>query len=235
MSEARSQFQRGLKDILPVVIGLTVIGFFFGVSARTAGLSWAETGLMSALVYAGPSQFVAIGLLQQGATYSSIVLTTFIVNLRYVLYASSLGQHFKDRPPGWLSLIGFGLVDAAYAVSIAECVRNPDRPRKDMYYLGTSALIYFTWIPASIVAGIVITALPNIRNLGLEFINPAVYITLLIPLMKSWIEVGTAVLAIPVLILSSSLLPHVHAVLVTMILVILAGGFIRWLRQPSSD
>ena len=90
-------------------------------------------------------------------------------------------------------------------------------------------------IPASMVGGIVITALPKIRNLGLEFINPAVYITLLIPLMKSWIEVGTALLAIPVLILISSLLPHVHAVLVTMILVILAGGSIRWLRQPSSD
>jgi predicted branched-subunit amino acid permease len=78
---------------VPIVIGLTVIGFFFGVSARTAGLSWAETGLMSVLVYAGPSQFVAIGLIQQGAVFSSIILTTFIVNLRYVLYATSLGQH----------------------------------------------------------------------------------------------------------------------------------------------
>ena len=235
MSEARFQFQQGLKDVLPVAIGLTVIGFFFGISARTAGLNWAETGLMSTLVYAGPSQFVAIGMLQQGAVYSSIVFTTFIVNLRYVLYASSLGQHLKDRSPGWLSLIGFGLVDAVYALSIADCLRNPSRPRKDMYYLGASAFVYLTWIPASILGGMVITALPEIRNLGLEFINPAVYITLLIPLMKSWVEVVIAILAVPVIILASSFLPHVHAVLVSMILLILTGGYIRWLRQPALD
>jgi 4-azaleucine resistance transporter AzlC len=220
---------------VPIVIGLTVIGFFFGVSARTAGLSWAETGLMSILVYAGPSQFVAIGLIQQGAVFSSIILTTFIVNLRYVLYATSLGQHYRDSSPGWLSLIGFGLVDAAYALSIADCIKNPDRPRKDLYYLGATLFIYVTWIPASVLGSFLITSLPQIGGLGLEFINPAVYIAILVPLMKGWIEIVTGVLAVPALLLTSSVLPHIHAVLVSMILIILAGGFLKWLRHPSSS
>jgi 4-azaleucine resistance transporter AzlC len=220
---------------VPIVIGLTVIGFFFGVSARAAGLTWAETGLMSALVYAGPSQFVAIGLLEQGAVLSSIVLTTFIVNLRYVLYATSLGQHYRDRSVGWLSLIGFGLVDAAYALSIADCIKNPNHPRKDLYYLGATLLIFVTWIPASMVGSVLITALPELAGLGLEFINPAVYIAILVPLMKGWTEIVTAILAIPALLTTSSYLPHIHAVLVSMILIILAGGFLNWSRRQSSS
>ncbi len=230
----RSQFLRGLRDSVPIVIGLIPIGFFFGASAHAAGIHWGWAGLMSAIVYAGPSQFVAIGLIQQGAVYSSIILTTFIVNLRYVLYATSLGQHFRGRSPGWLSLIGFGLVDAAYALSIADCVKNPGRPRPDAYYLASTIFIYVTWIPASVAGGIAITTLPQIGRLGLEFLNPAVYISILVPLLKGWIEVLTALLAIPVTIFLTSILPHTHAVLVSMILVILAGGFLRWKRQPYS-
>ena len=69
---------------------------------------------MSAVVYAGPSQFVAVGLLGQGAALLSIVLAAFIVNLRYILYATSLGPYFRDRSTLRLSVLAYGLVDAAY-------------------------------------------------------------------------------------------------------------------------
>ena len=100
---ARAEFRRGLGESFPIVIGLTAIGFIFGALARAAGLPWFEAGLMSAIVYAGPAQLIAVGLMKQGAGFVLIVLTTFLVNLRYVLYAASLAPHFRDRRPRWLA------------------------------------------------------------------------------------------------------------------------------------
>ena len=71
---ARAEFRRGLGESFPIVIGLTAIGFIFGALARAAGLTWVEAGLMSAIVYAGPAQLIAVGLMKQGAGFVLIVL-----------------------------------------------------------------------------------------------------------------------------------------------------------------
>ncbi|MFQ5692869.1 MAG: AzlC family ABC transporter permease [Nitrospinota bacterium] len=231
---ARAEFRRGLAESVPVVIGLTPIGFIFGALARSAGLSWFEGGLMSAIVYAGPSQFVAIGLLQQGAGFFLVVLTTFVVNLRYGLYAASLAPHFRDRRTGWLALIGFGLVDAAYALSITRCVKAPDAPRKDAYYLAVTAFIFFTWIPASFLGGLLVDALPQIRGLGLEIVTPSIFIALLVSMLRDPIEALAALSAVPLTLAMVSLLPPAHAVLAVILLLSLAGGFFKWLRSRSS-
>ncbi|HYG58230.1 MAG TPA: AzlC family ABC transporter permease, partial [Symbiobacteriaceae bacterium] len=50
---AHSTFWDGVRAAAPVMLGYVPIGFAFGVLARGAGLSVAEIGLMSLLVYAG--------------------------------------------------------------------------------------------------------------------------------------------------------------------------------------
>ena len=235
MNDARAEFRRGLVEAIPVVIGLTPVGFIFGALARAAGLTWVEGGLMSAIVYAGPSQLVAVGLMHQGAGFPLIVLTTYVVNLRYVLYAASLSPYFRDRSRGWLALIGYGLVDSAYALSIARCIKDPHAPRKDAYYLAVTLFIFVTWVPASFLGGLLVDSIPQIRSLGLEIITPAVFIAMFIPLIRDAVAVTVALLAIPLMVAVTSLLPHAHAVLVTIILLSLTGGFLKWLRSPSSS
>ncbi|MFQ5912179.1 MAG: AzlC family ABC transporter permease [Nitrospinota bacterium] len=234
VNAARTEFRRGLVEAIPVVIGLTPIGFIFGALARAAGLTWVEGGVMSAIVYAGPSQLMAVSLMQQGGGFLLIVLTTYVVNLRYVLYAASLAPFFRDRSRGWLALIGYGLVDAAYALSIARCLKDPESPRKDAYYAAVTLLIYVTWIPASFVGGFLVEALPQIRSLGLEIVNPAVFIGLLIPMLRDAVQVSMALLAVPATVAMISWLPHAHAVLASLVLLSLAGGSIKWLRSRSS-
>lgn len=234
MSAARAEFRRGLAESVPVVIGLLPIGFLFGALARAAGLTWVEGGLMSAIVYAGPSQLVAIGLIQQGAGFLPIVLTTYVVNLRYVLYAASLAPYFRDRSRRWLALIGYGLVDAAYALSIARCAKAPEAPRKDAYYLAATLFIYVTWIPASFAGGFLVDSIPQVQGLGLEIVNSAVFLALLIPMLRDAAQAATALLALPVTVAVASALPHVHAVLVTIVLLSSAGGSLKWLQSRSS-
>jgi hypothetical protein len=55
-------FRRGIRATLPLTVGLIPFGLVVGVLAQAQGLSALEQALMSALVFAGSSQVVALKL-----------------------------------------------------------------------------------------------------------------------------------------------------------------------------
>ena len=85
-----TEFWTGARDILPLIIGAIPFGIIFGALATSNGLSVGAALAMSALVFAGSAQFIAMGMIAAGTGWLLIVFTTFIVNLRHLLYAASL-------------------------------------------------------------------------------------------------------------------------------------------------
>ena len=63
----RQEFLAGMRDTLPLIIGAIPFGVIFGALAVTAGLSVTATMGMSLIVFAGSAQFIAAGLVTQGA------------------------------------------------------------------------------------------------------------------------------------------------------------------------
>ena len=80
----------GMAAVFPIVLGYTAIGFAFGILAQKVGMSPINTTLMSLIVYAGSSQLIAVGLFADGASGLSIIVTTFIVNLRHMLMSAAI-------------------------------------------------------------------------------------------------------------------------------------------------
>jgi len=94
----RQEFFKGARDTLPLVIGAMPFGIIFGTLAAGAGLSpWGAMG-MSLFVFAGSSQFIAMGLIGAGTAWPMIVLTTFVVNFRHLLYTATLLPHLRRLP-----------------------------------------------------------------------------------------------------------------------------------------
>ncbi|CAM5560820.1 hypothetical protein SSTU70S_03298 [Stutzerimonas stutzeri] len=88
---SRSQeFLHGCRDILPLVLGAIPFGIIFGTLSIAAGLSFWQTLGMSALVFAGSAQFIAVTLISGGVGAAVVLLTTFVVNLRHALYSAAL-------------------------------------------------------------------------------------------------------------------------------------------------
>ena len=84
------EFRRGALRFVPVAISVAAYGLVWGVLAGQKGLSLAEVALMSGLVFAGASQFVALDMWQPGALpVVSIVVATLIVNLRLIAAAQA--------------------------------------------------------------------------------------------------------------------------------------------------
>ncbi|HEY8416507.1 MAG TPA: AzlC family ABC transporter permease [Limnochordales bacterium] len=190
---ARSRLWHGVRLAWPVVMGYVPIGLAMGVLAGQTGLTPLETGAMSALVYAGASQFVAVAMLQAGAPAISIVLTTFFVNLRHILMSAALSPFFRGVRPAVLAGVGFLMTDETFAVGhgqfAAEGKGDP------LVFAGLGLTAYLSWLVSTVAGAWVGGALAAPEALGLDFALPAMFIGLLAGQLKDRVGLAVAILA----------------------------------------
>ena len=136
------------------MFGYVSIGVAYGVLGLAAGLpGWAVVA-MSVVVYAGSAQFIAVSLLDQGATAAAIVATTFLVNLRHLLYASALSPRLARMGRGRLAWVAAELTDESFVV-ISRFLRG----RRASTDSGAAAAdLGASGLPFSFVAGVQGTA-----------------------------------------------------------------------------
>jgi predicted branched-subunit amino acid permease len=91
---------------------------------------------MSALVFAGSAQFIAVGLVSAQAPVVIIILTTFIVNLRHMLYSATLLPYLKKSPQRWRIPLAFWLTDETFAVTVHRFQANDGSAYKHWYQSG---------------------------------------------------------------------------------------------------
>lgn len=172
----------GIKSSIPIIIGYIPISIAYGILAKSAGLNLMTIIAMSLLVYAGSSQFVAVGLIAAGANPISIVSTTFLVNLRHLLMSASLAPKYKDFPRRILPIIAFGLTDETFAVSFVHLETNKANPE---YILGLQLASQFSWVLGSIIGVLLFSFIPSSNLLKLDFVLYAMFIFLLVVQLKT--------------------------------------------------
>ena len=181
----RRAFLQGMRDTLPLIIGAIPFGIIFGTLSGGAGLSAAGAIAMSLFVFAGSAQFVALGMLANGAAWPLIVLTTLVVNFRHLLYTATLLPHLKRLPKRWQVVLAFGLTDETFAVS-ARRWQHPDRfGCNEWYQLGSTLFMYTNWCLCTIIGLIAGRLLADIGGWGLDFAMLAAFIAMLIPYLTS--------------------------------------------------
>lgn len=171
------EFWSGFRAVLPLWAGMIPFGLAYAVTARSANLSVLETQLMSLIVFSGSAQFSAAGLFLIGTSGLAIVATTFVINVRHLLYSLSLGQKMKLT---WLQRIvgAHFLTDEAFGVTVASGQRNFS------YLLGAELSVFVTWNLSTLAGSLLSEAVPDPVALGVDFIFPVAFLALLVPLLK---------------------------------------------------
>ena len=83
-------FQQGLKDGLPICLGYISVAFTFGMMATEGGLAPWSSLLISMTNLTSAGQFAGTALILSGGTLLEIAVTTFVINIRYMLMSLSL-------------------------------------------------------------------------------------------------------------------------------------------------
>jgi 4-azaleucine resistance transporter AzlC len=179
----------GLAAISPLLLAVAPFSMALSVAAHSAGLSTFEIISMSVFVFAGAAQMAAISMYAGGAGLIAIVLTTFLMNLRHIIYGFSLDRHLPAVPQPSRSVLAFFLVDESYGMAVA---RAATQPRIDAFYLGISLGLYATYVLFTAVGAVFASLIPEINQIGLDFIFPLAFVGLLLPLLTDCRKIAIA-------------------------------------------
>lgn len=185
-------FGRGMKISVPLLLGYFPVGFAFGVLAAGAGITRFETGLMSLLVYAGSSQFIAMDMFQMGITAMSIILTTFIVNLRHMLMSAAMSPHFSGASRVWLAAFSFEMTDETFALHSTRLTAGPvDRGE----IAGVNVTAHAVWVLSTLSGAVLGDAIADVKAYGLDYALTGMFLALLLPHCRIPRRLAAALLA----------------------------------------
>jgi len=227
--EWNAAVRQGLSAAWPICLGYIAIGLAFGVIARKTGLSPLEIGLMSLIVYAGSSQFIAAAMIGAGAGFFPIILTTFSVNLRHLLMSSSLSVYLKDLSKGRLCLFAYGVTDESFALNMSRFQGNAWGWRQALVVNHATNL---TWFASTVTGGIGGQFIPA-GAFGIDFALTAMFICLLVFQFRGIDHVLVALLAGGIAVIFSLLIPGNSYVLIAAFLAASAGLLLRKRRRQK--
>ena len=117
-SLGRADVWAGFKQLTPISLFVVVFGLAFGLAATQAGLDHYSILTMSALVFAGASQFASLELWGTHVPVVPLVVTVFAVNARHLLMGATLYPYLRHLPPAKRYAVMLVVSDANWAMSM---------------------------------------------------------------------------------------------------------------------
>jgi 4-azaleucine resistance transporter AzlC len=167
-----------LRDAAAIAAAMVAVGASFGAITIAYGLPTWVPFLMSTVVFAGGSQFLAVGLIAAGNPVAA-VLAGLLLNARHLPFgmavAETLGSRWRDR------LIGSHVMtDEVVAFTLAE--RDPARRRRTYWLIGIT--LFTSWNAGTALGVWLGGATGDPGTLGLDAAFPAGLIALIMPSLR---------------------------------------------------
>ncbi len=202
-----NEFIDGARDTIPMMIGAAPFGVIFGTLVTAGPLHLWHGQFMSLAVFAGSSQFIALGLIAGHAGFAVVWATTLVVNLRHVLYSATLAPYVARLPVRWRLALGGLLTDEVFAVSYSHYRHAPPGQIGPHYFLGSGLAMYVNWQLWTLAGLLFGAAFPRLQSLGLDFAMVATFIAIVVPQLVSLRYIASAATA-GIVALACAALPY---------------------------
>ena len=181
MKEKSNALRAAFPHTIPVMMGYLFLGFAFGVLLQSKGYHFGWAILMSLFIYAGSMQFVAINFFAGGISILSIILMTFMVNIRHFFYGLAMLTKFKDTGRKKPYLV-FSLTDETF--SLLCSAEAPQGVSKGWFLFFISLLDQIYWVAGSALGGLLGSVLP-FSTKGIDFAMTALFVVIFVEQWKS--------------------------------------------------
>jgi 4-azaleucine resistance transporter AzlC len=222
-----SAFRRGMVSTLPLAPGVIAFGLLYGMMARQVGFQPWEALAMSAVVHAGSAQFVALEMWNT-ASAATIILTTWVINLRHLLMGASIAPYLGDLPARWKALLALWMSDESYALAITAYEAGHGSAG---HFLGANLGVALIWWLSGWAGALLGAAVPDPTRFGLDLVFPLAFLGLLMSFLKDRLHVAVALLAGLLALACAQVLPGKWYVIVAGLVASAAGVWLEEVQQ----
>ncbi len=221
MKPTHQDFLTGARDSLPILLGVVPFALICSVAAISVGLNPFEAVGMSFIVFAGASQLAVLQLMGEGTVWIVMLLTAWVINLRFTMYSATLAPYLQDEPAHRKIPFVYILSDQAFGMTMSKFANEvPANPA--WYYYGTAAAIWLTWIISAILGALLGSFVP--ASWGLDFAFPLSFMALMFASLKDRPTVIAALVGGITAVITKGL-PYNLGLIIAATLGILAGVF----------
>lgn len=204
--EQKNAFIEGFRDVAQSGVTVSIWGFVTGIALAKSTLTIYQAIGMNLFVYAGVSQLVALPLIAAGTPIWVILVTSFMVNLRFVIFSLALQAHFAYLPVWRRIFLGYCTADFGYLFFIkrhpkplSEQERKQDPHQLPLYSLMGMQLANWSLWQVGAIAGILLASqIPN--DWGLQFAGAVALVAIVMPMLDRaaarWAAVTAAAVAV---------------------------------------
>lgn len=191
-----------MRDVLAIAAAVAVIGMSFGAIAVSSGLPWWVPVALSALVFAGGAQFLAVGVVAAGGGPIAAVLGALLLNARLLPYGLAItGMIGRGR---LAKLIGSHLITDE---TVAFAVAQPDRERGRAAFWLCGAALFTAWNVGTVAGVLAGQAIGDPEAFGLDAAFPAALLALVLPSLRGAAVLRPALLGAAIALAASPFLP----------------------------
>lgn len=170
-------FKEGLSDGVPIGLGYLSVSFGFGIAVVAAGLSPLIALLISMTNETSAGQKAGLDIIVACGGIIEMILTQFIINLRYSLMGISLSQRLDASfTTPWRMLLSFSITDEIFAVASTKQHKVGTR-----YFAGLATAPYLGWALGTLLGALAGTLLPDIIRNCLGLMLYGMFIAIIIP------------------------------------------------------
>lgn len=174
------EFRKGIRDGIPIALGYFAVSFSFGLLAVSSGLKGFQAVIISLTNVTSAGQFAGLKIIIAGGTLVEMVLTQFIINLRYSLMSLSLSQKLSDAVSVRERLIiAFANTDEIFAVAMGHA-----REITFAYMAGLQLLPVAGWTGGTLAGSVASGLLPKSVSNALNVALYGMFVAIVMPAAK---------------------------------------------------
>lgn len=170
-------FARGVRDGVPIGLGYLSVSFSFGLLAVRAGLPVWTAVLISATNLTSAGQLAGLSIIAAGGAVVEMIVTQFVINMRYALMAISLSQKADERfTPLERALAAFGITDEIFAVAASQTGTFGVK-----YLFGLIVMPFLGWTGGTLLGAAAGNILPEAIKAALGIALYGMFIAVVVP------------------------------------------------------
>jgi predicted branched-subunit amino acid permease len=242
-----ARFRQGMKAAIPIWIAFVPSSIAWGIAAQAHGLTLNEVILMSAWVYSGPAQFAVLEPLASGKSTLQILVSAFLMNLRFLPMSAALAPYFGGVRRTKLLLSCHFVSASSFIVPYlqfkqeraGDSLETPAEQAGGEYnlyfFLGVGMTSFLVWVTGTGVGYGLAIGVPREFEEALKFILPGYFAGLLVIEIRGWVMPLICLLSIIAAVPGSLAYPAWGWIATAVIAAAFGWSLERWTERGSGS